>query len=501
MAQVGRALDPWQAGIVIDMFGRTADGLWAAFEVCVLVARQNGKGLIAEAQELAALFLLKEPVTLHSAHEFKTSTVHFRRLVEVIDANDWLRRRVKAISRSKGDEGIELTRQAGGAMLKFVARTGGSGRGFTAGRLIFDEAYALTAAQYAAQTPTMATLDNPQVTYTSTPPDEETGPMPEDAMLPSVRRRGMAGDPRMAYYEWSPAPGDDPADPAVHAACNPGTTVNRVKMPFLASQLRAFTEAGKPEKFATEHLGQWPDEAGPQWSVVTEEQWLAALDAESTIRGPRVFSVDSAPDRSWTCISVAGKRADGDLHGEVIELRPGMDWAPGRLAELVKRWRPPVVSLVGTGQAYALHPDIVREVTELGMYEVVTEVKVMTNREVVAAHGLAVNGLTATDGRRVRIRPGPHGEVLAEAVKGGVSRDIGEGKAWDRAAASVNLCPVICVTNALHTFASAKIAPPVGAVNTGTTGPATAGSPLRDRGGLRAAAGGNLLRSGGRLGR
>ncbi len=486
MAQVGRALDPWQVEIVIDMFGRTADGMWAAFEVCVLVARQNGKGLIAEAQELAALFLLKEPVTLHSAHEFKTSTVHFRRLIETIDGNDWLRRRIKAVSRSKGDEGIELTRAAGGALLKFVARTGGSGRGFTANRLVFDEAFALTDAQYGAQTPTMSTIDNPQITYLSTPPDEKTGPMPEDAMLPSVRKRGQGGDPRMAYYEWSPAPGDDPSAPAVHGRCNPGTYVNRVKLPFLAGQYRAFAAAGKPKKFSTEHLGEWPDEAGPQWTVITEDQFHASLDPASAARKPLVFSVDSTPERDRTSISAVGARPDGDLHGEVIEDRAGMDWAPGRIAELVKKHRPPAVSLVGTAAAYALYPDIVRVITALGMLDVITEVRVLTNREVAAGFGSVMNGFTATDGRRLRICPGPHGQALADAVRGAVSRDIGEGKAWDRGASSVNISPLVSLTNAAFTFVSTKISPPVGAVNNSGQqpgkAPAQQGNPFRQSG-------------------
>lgn len=502
MREVGKPALPWQEDILRGAFGRRADGKWASYEVTALVARQNGKGVITEAQELFGLFMLREKKIVHSAHLFDTSQEAFKRLCEIIEGSDWLTRRVKSINQAHGKEGITLTRAAGGGELKFKARTKHGTRGFTGDRIILDEAYALTVGQMQAISPILATLPNPQITYTSSPPDEKTGPMPEDAMLPSIRKRGHAGDPRMAFFEWSPdgkRNDIDETDVDLWYACNPSLGY-LIDQEFLDSQLRIFAAAGKADAFATEHLGAWEDDEGPQWSVVTEEQYLAAVDVDSTIRGPQVFSVDSTPDRAWTSISVAGKRADGDLHGEVIELRPGMDWAPGRLAELVKKWRPPVVSLVGTGQAYALHPDIVREITALGMLDVVTEVKVMTNREVAAAFGLVVNGLTATDGRRVRVRPGPHGEALADAVRGGVKRDIGEGSAWDRGASSVNVCPVIGMTNAIHTYASAKISPPVGAVNSGATGPA-AGNPLRDRGGLRAAAGGNPLRSGGRLGR
>jgi hypothetical protein len=55
-----------------------ADGKWAAFEVGLNVARQNGKGSILEARELAGLFLLGERLIIHSAHEFATSLEAFR---------------------------------------------------------------------------------------------------------------------------------------------------------------------------------------------------------------------------------------------------------------------------------------------------------------------------------------------------------------------------------------------------------------------------------------
>ena len=74
--------------------GETAAGRWAAFEVGLIVPRQNGKGSILEALELAALFLADPdappPLILHSAHEFKTSAEHFRRVRDLIEATPLL---------------------------------------------------------------------------------------------------------------------------------------------------------------------------------------------------------------------------------------------------------------------------------------------------------------------------------------------------------------------------------------------------------------------------
>lgn len=322
MAQIGRPLDPWQALIQLDAFAVQDDGLWSAFELAVLLARQNGKGGVTEAIELASLFLFKEPLIFHSAHQFKTSTAAFRRIIDIIDASDWLTKRVKAISRSKGDEGIELTRAAGGGRLQFIARSEGSGRGLTGSKTVFDEAAWLTIGQYGAQTPGLSTIPNPQIIYTSTPPDENIGPMPEDAMLPSVRRRGHRGQGRIALSEWSPPKGFDRNDPEISYLCNPAKGI-RIAGWFLDQQRSNFTEAGKPEKYDTEHLGVWPADADEQWQVIPEQPWTDASDPDVKAVGGRALGISMTPDRSRTYVASFGKRPDGLLVMQLVKMFPG----------------------------------------------------------------------------------------------------------------------------------------------------------------------------------
>src|ERR1044072_5917325 len=66
----GLRLDPWQQHVLTHALGGRKDNKCAAFEVAALVPRQNGKGSILEARELAGLFLFDEQPILHSAHEF-----------------------------------------------------------------------------------------------------------------------------------------------------------------------------------------------------------------------------------------------------------------------------------------------------------------------------------------------------------------------------------------------------------------------------------------------
>ena len=75
----GLELDPWQRYVLDVALRVRPDDRWAAFEVALIVARQNGKGAVLEARELAGLFLdlPDEKLILHSAHEFKTCSGAF----------------------------------------------------------------------------------------------------------------------------------------------------------------------------------------------------------------------------------------------------------------------------------------------------------------------------------------------------------------------------------------------------------------------------------------
>jgi hypothetical protein len=217
-------MDPWQSNYLHDSLGVRPDGKWCAFECGLIVSRQNGKGSVLEARVLAGMLLFGERLILWSAHETKTAFEAFRRCEDMFRADPELFKHVKTIHRSNGSEGIELHN---GARLRFVARSKGSGRGFSADLIILDEAYALSSDQLAALIPTLATRPNPQIWYTSSPPlDGESGDQ-----LYALRKRALAGDPGLCWYDWGVPDVDlemldsiDLADRALWYMTNPART-------------------------------------------------------------------------------------------------------------------------------------------------------------------------------------------------------------------------------------------------------------------------------------
>ncbi len=171
--RAGLVLDPWQQLVLRDAMGQRADGRWSAFEAAMIVARQNGKGAIFEARVLAGLFLLDEGLILYSAHEFKTAQEMFRRIEGRISGTPLFSRRVRRVTRAHGEEGIELTT---GQRLRFVARSTGSGRGFSGDLNIWDEAQHLSNASVDALMPTMSARPNPQLWYGGSAPDRDLAP-------------------------------------------------------------------------------------------------------------------------------------------------------------------------------------------------------------------------------------------------------------------------------------------------------------------------------------
>lgn len=331
----GLHLDPWQRFILEHSLAEGDDGSWSAFEVGLVVSRQNGKNEVALARELAGLYLLGEEFLVHSAHEFSTSLEHYRRLSALIEGCPELSRRVKKMSASHGDEGVELT---SGERIRFRTRTKGGARGFTADCLILDEAMYLPDSAFGALLPILSARPNPQVWYLGSAVDQQVHP--DGIVLARVRERGIRGDPAVAYFEWSiPQPIDQvdesiAGDPEFWAVANPALGIR-----IGAGHIDHERGSLHPRTFAVERLGagDWPTTDTYADAVIDRNDWGDCLDPDSHIDpdGKRYFAPDIPLDRSAAAIAVAGRRPDNRIHVEVIEHRAGPpSWVADRLEQL-----------------------------------------------------------------------------------------------------------------------------------------------------------------------
>jgi hypothetical protein len=435
----GLKLDPWEKFVLVNALSEKPNGQWTCFEVGLCVPRQNGKGAILEARELAGLFLLGEPVITHSAHQFDTSMEHFLRLLNLIEETPVLDQRVQRVSRSHGEEGIELK---GGQRIRFRTRARGGGRGFTGDLLVLDEAMYLKEAFHGNLLPTLSARSitgNPQVWYTGSAVDQWVH---EDGVVfARVRDRGhKGGDESLMWAEWG-AEGENPewvdeeaaSDPKVWARSNPGLGI-RISPEHIEKERRSMD----PRTFAVERLGvgDWPSTDPEEEAVISTAKWKACADPDSKLESRLVFTFDVTPTRSAAAIATAGRRADGKKHIEVVEHGKGTGWVVDRIEELQDRHDPAKIVCDEKSPAASLIPEFEER-----------EIKVETINS--AEHAQAC-GRLFDDVEQGELRHIDQADLNA-AVRGAETRPLSDAWAWSRKNSTIDISPLVAATLAAWT--------------------------------------------------
>lgn len=438
-SKAGLQLDPWQQLVLnVALAENPATGLWRAYEVALIVSRQNGKGSIAEALELGWAFLLGEKV-LHTSQLQSTSTDAYERILTLVDGAEFLKKRVAKVRRSADEFSITTT---GGGYIRFGPRSGRLGRGVQYDKLMLDEALFLTVDELAAQLFTMGTRTNPQLWFMS------SAGLLESVFLRSVRDRGRSGaERRMAYFEWSvrePEEGQVLAldDVELIAMSNPSLEAPRPAALSLESVLgEASTLASDPDKYYRERFGIF-DEPKKAGRVITAAMWNAIADPDGQVIGAATFAADVTPERDGAAISVTGWREDDLPQMELIESRTGAGAEDlGWVVEFFKERRGAVVALAMNGPAGGL----AGRLEGLGC-----RVVKVSDMEL----GRASTGLYDA----VRMRAARHlgDDVLGASVDVGRKKDIGDGGwRWSRkeseaATEGANIAPLVSISLSLH---------------------------------------------------
>lgn len=464
----GLELDPWQQKTMhqassvnpdrpfFNSYTGRQELKWECFEVGVMVSRQNGKGSILEARELAGLFLWGERVIIHSAHEFATSKEAFMRIETLIEGCADLSREVKRMSRSHGEEGIELM---SGQRLLFKTRTKGGGRGFTGDTLILDEAMYLVAMQVGALLPTLSARPNGQIWYTGSAGDRDS------EQFGAVRARALSGkyDPSLAWLEWSidahtemcPRDCDEHDDPTSiesYAKANPGLGI-RISVEHVRKEQRSM----KPETFLQERLGvgDWPV-IGEAWKIISKEKWAARADEASELSAEYSLAIDVTPDLAYSCIVAAGTPVDGETERPPthIELtgdeygydhRAGTQWLVPTVIQICKARPPSYVVVDKATQAGTFWEDLEKAAEDA---KVKINLISPSGREFAQACGdfyRAVCPSRGEDPALVHLDQPP----LNRAVSGADKRLLSDMWAWNKRTSSDDISPLVAATLAM----------------------------------------------------
>ena len=449
----GLTPDPWQLLVLGAWLGRLPNGNWSAGRCGLAVPRQNGKNGVIEVRELFGTVVLGEKF-LHTAHEVKTARKAFVRLkyffgscvADPAAKFPELNALVREIRSTNGQEAIYLIN---GGAVEFVARSRGSGRGFTVDVLVLDEAQELTDEHLEALLPTIssAPLGNPQTILTGTPPSA----VGQGEVFTRTRDAGVEGKAkRLAWHEWSVPAGVDIFDRKNWYATNPALGT-RLQVTVIEDEL---PPGMSPEGFGRERLGRWmtPGEgSGP----FPDGLWAAGVDPLSAIPAGAqvVYCIDVTVDRARSYIGVAGLRADGVAHVEIVARRDGTDWVAPWFADRATGTNPLSVVVQARGApASSLIPDLTAieclTVVEWGGPDLGNATAKLY--DLVKLSGVSVDGVRSG----LAHLPQP---VLDLAAASAVPKILFDGgMAWDRRRSPVDICPLVVVTGALWGIGQAK---------------------------------------------
>ncbi|MBB4755309.1 terminase [Actinoplanes lobatus] len=480
---LGVTPDAGQVAVITDGMALGPDEKWLASEVADVEPRQNGKGVDLEIRALGGLLLVKEPLIIWTAHEFKTAHQGFMRMRHYFDNFDHLRKRVKTIRSSTHSTEIVLLGKKGspvGQTLSFLARSGGSGRGFAGvSPLFLDEAFALTPEQVAAIMFATSAALNPQVWYMS------SAPLKESEVLRETVKRGRRGSRGLVYYEWSARGKYDELFKLVEAnkalsdedeQTPAGRELRRRLFVAVAEANRAFNRrisgdsilrevrSTGVEQFLRERLGVYPElESGAE---IDQQRWKDLGDPESRRDGDVAIAVDISPERDWAAIGLYGHRADDLGHVQLIHYGP----VAGLLDKIVE-YRD-ALDPVAVGMARGTHASLREDLKTRGIIRPEDrgddeepsrsddkdprrgDLVVLGGIDMAAACGQI---LDATRESTIRHVPAPQLDAAVGVAK---TRRTGESIAWARTDRAVDITSLVAITEARWSFYARRDAKP-----------------------------------------
>lgn len=317
--ELGVPLLPWQKYLMDQALTIRPDGTWARGTVGAIVARQNGKSHAMRMRILAGLYVFGERSVIAISQSRSLSLDTFKQTVDLAESLPWMRKRIKRVSRTNGQEELEVychhhpkpcqgkcerVRKYG-----IRAATSEGPRGSTADLLWIDELREINQPTWAAATPLIRARPNPQLWITSNAGDNSS------TVLNDLRNRALTfTNDRVGWFEWS-AQSDDIYDIENWRQANPALG-HILRIEALQDAL------GDRDSFITESLSRWIDAIDSPWPMETWRDgsrevmmtdglptWMA-LDMTFNREKAYLVTVQEQPDKSlavfvheWTGLS------------------------------------------------------------------------------------------------------------------------------------------------------------------------------------------------------
>lgn len=468
---LGLELFPWQKWFLIHALELLADGSFRFRTVVLLVARQNGKSTLAQVLALYFMYLRGARLVIGTAQNLDIAEEVWAGAVEIAEECEELAAEIKKVNQTNGKKSLDLTT---GERYKVQTASRRGGRGLSGDLILLDELRehqswdawgAITKTTMARALALILALSNAgdassivlrylrKMAHASLGDpdginaDDGLGIELVETVPDDVEGLDELEDDSLGIFEWSAPPGCAMDDPDGWAAANPSLGYS-----ITVRAIRSALKTDPEWIFRTEVLCQWND--GTTEGPFPTGAWEAGLDPESEIPldNAVTYCVDTEADRSAVFIGVAGRRADGDVHVEVIKRLPNHEFAVDWFAARASVDTPMRVVLQSRGAPVSGLVDDLKEVEGVTVVE-------WGGADLGAACGDFFDGIKAHKwepdiaagqtiaDRPVRIWHRPQRALDLPAATA-VTKPLGDAWAWNRKGSPYGAAPLMCVSGA-----------------------------------------------------
>ena len=332
LSTMGVEFDPWQEQACQVVLGKRRDGKYASTVGGVVwsIPRQVGKTFTVGMLLVAMCIEFPGLKVVWTSHHNRTTTNSFRAMQGYVRRKEVVPHMPPGggVRTANGEQEISFRN---GSIIMFGAREFGFGRGMDAiDVIVFDEAQILGVKALEDMVPAtnQARHDHGALLwFIGTPPK----PGDDSEAFTAKRDRALAGKSSdQMYLEFAADPDADPDDGQQWRRANPSYPSRTPR----ESMMRMRENLGSDEAWMREALGVWG--AKSSRGVIPFDAWTACRDDASMAADRLALGVEVGPDLAYASVSIAGRRADGDWHVELVESRKGAAWMPAYVHDLLE---------------------------------------------------------------------------------------------------------------------------------------------------------------------
>ena len=331
----------------MDALQMTPEGKWAKSNIGVLVARQNGKTALMRQIFLAHLYVFGSKQIIAMAQTRQLALDTFKQTVDLAESLDWTRKRIKRVSRTNGQEELEVychhypkscdTKCQRIRKYSIRAATSEGSRGSTANLLYVDELREISEEAWQAAVPLTRTTGGQTWTTSNAGSEAST-------VLNSLRTRALMNQsPRMGWYEWSAAEGSQVNPPDIKAIQQANPALGHL------IDLESILDSAKfdtKEAFMTESLCMWVSSMTSPWNmdkwnegeqqITMQDGLLTYMGLDLTFNRDRAFLVSvQLQEDNQLAVFVHEWHKDGGINDVALA---------GEIAELARRFNPRILA-------------------------------------------------------------------------------------------------------------------------------------------------------------